>query len=51
VKIRTLIGDDAALARHTLSLLLDAERHFEISGECAALLSAPVPPYGGTLRV
>jgi two-component system LytT family response regulator len=35
MKVRTLIVDDEALARRSLSSLLDAETDFEIVGECA----------------
>jgi two-component system LytT family response regulator len=35
VKIRTLIVDDEALARRSLSSLLETETDFEIVGECA----------------
>src|SRR5882762_1170831 len=35
MKVRTLIVDDEALARRSLSSLLDTEPDFEIVGECA----------------
>lgn len=40
MKIRTLIVDDEALARRSLSSLLEAEPDFELVGECADPASA-----------